>query len=109
MRPRRAAEAFWRCEQAFERRTRDMTFFPPLFPPPFFVAFRETSRSWMDEGALGARFSGIGVERVYRILMSTRWERPWSPARSRRRAKGDLYLISRDNELRAIYPKSLGR
>lgn len=36
MRPRRAAEAFWRCEQAFERRTRDMTFFPPLFPPPFF-------------------------------------------------------------------------
>ena len=45
VRPRRAAEAFWRCEQAFERRTRDMTFFPPLFSPPFFVAFRETSRS----------------------------------------------------------------
>lgn len=34
VRPRRAAEAFWRCEQAFERRTRDMTFYPPLFPPP---------------------------------------------------------------------------
>lgn len=38
MRPRRAAEAFWRCEQAFERRTRDMTFFPPLFPPPVFFS-----------------------------------------------------------------------
>lgn len=36
VRPRRAAEAFWRCEQAFERRTSDMTYFPPLIsPPPF--------------------------------------------------------------------------
>lgn len=110
MRPRRAAEAFWRCEQAFERRTSDMTYFPPLIsPPPFLVPFRESARCWIDGGALGARFRGIGVGKVYRILMGTGWERPWSPARSRRRAKGGLYLISRDNESRSIYPESLGR
>lgn len=53
VRPRRAAEAFWRCEQAFERRTRDMTFFPPLFSPVFY--------SFPGECA-----------------MSDGWGRPWS-------------------------------
>lgn len=62
VRPRRAAEAFWRCEQAFERRTRDMTLFPPLFPPSLFIPFRESTRCWMDGGALAAGFRGIRVE-----------------------------------------------
>lgn len=71
MRPRRAAEAFWRCEQAFERRTRDMTFFlPPLFSPHFFFISLSGDVGWMG-GALGAGFRGIGVERAYRIMMGT--------------------------------------
>ena len=50
VRPRRAAEAFWRCEQAFERRTRDMIFFsflsPSIFIPlfSFLFPFRESAR-----------------------------------------------------------------
>lgn len=42
VRPRRAAEAFWRCEQAFERRTRDMTFsFTSSVSPPLLYLFPE--------------------------------------------------------------------
>lgn len=110
VRPRRAAEAFWRCEQAFERRTRDMTFFSPLIPPLLFISFREGSQFWMDGGALGAGFRGIEVERVYKIMMGTDWEgRPWSPARSRWSTIGSLSFIGRDNEFRAIYPENLGQ
>lgn len=88
VRPRRAAEAFWRCEQAFERRTRDMTFFPPPFPPPFLkISFREIARCWMDWGALGAGFRGIGVERLYRIMMGSYWVLA-GRGRGRRRARG---------------------
>lgn len=110
VRPRRAAEAFWRCEQAFERRTRDMTFFSPLIPPLLFISFRESAQCWMDGGALGTGFRGIEVERVYRVMMGTDWEgRPWSPARSRWSAIGGLCFVGRDNESRAIYPENLGQ
>lgn len=69
MRPRRAAEAFWRCEQAFERRTRDMTFFPPLFPPPFFFLFPGECTMLDGLGRPWSWASWIGVERLYRIMM----------------------------------------
>lgn len=52
VRPRRAAEAFWRCEQAFERRTRDMIF-PTI-----------SGECVMMEGAFEARFRGFGNENV---------------------------------------------
>lgn len=52
VRPRRAAEAFWRCEQAFERRTRDMIFLP------------FSGECATMEGAFGAGFRGFGVERI---------------------------------------------
>lgn len=65
VRPRRAAEAFWRCEQAFERRTRDMTFFFYLlcFPPTSLsLSGRVCDLGWMGV-ALGAGFRGIRVVR----------------------------------------------
>ena len=73
MRPRRAAEAFWRCEQAFERRTRDMIF------PPF------SGECAMIEGAFGAGFRGFGVERIFDCgwLASL-----GAGSRGRRRARG---------------------
>lgn len=61
VRPRRAAEAFWRCEQAFERRTRDMTFFPPLFTPPFLsLSGRVRDVGWMG-APLEWGFVGLGL------------------------------------------------
>lgn len=78
VRPRRAAEAFWRCEQAFERRTRDMFFFP--FPPCLYISLFVLSGRVRDdeiEGALGAGFRGTEIE----------FRRPnWSPGH--RRARG---------------------
>lgn len=46
VRPRRAAEAFWRCEQAFERRTRDMIFLP-------------FSRAPLERGFVGLELRGF--------------------------------------------------
>lgn len=52
-------------------------FFLSSVPPPlFFVSFRESARCGMDGGVLGAGFRGIGVERVYRIMMVTDREGP---------------------------------
>lgn len=90
VRPRRAAEAFWRCEQAFERRTRDMTFPPPLLLPPFLsLSGRVRDVGWMG-APLERSFVGFGVSWVYRFLMGTGWERPWSPAALEAESKGRL-------------------
>lgn len=99
MRPRRAAEAFWRCEQAFERRTRDIVFF--FLPVYIFSSCFVLSEGVRDDrGALGGGFRGIGVEGI-----ECRRLAGWSTARSRRRA--NILLVGAMN--RGYLPSGLAK
>lgn len=77
VRPRRAAEAFCRCEQAFESRTRDMAVFSPFF----FFSFSGKVR---DGGAFGGGFVGLKLRGLNCGCLAGFGRR----GRGRRRARG---------------------
>lgn len=76
VRPRRAWEAFWRWEQAWARRTRDMFFFSFLFFLFFFLFLGREGGG----GALLAR-EGVGCAQGDEVVVCKRSGSLWRGSR----------------------------